>query len=85
MLEAIIEAKRREVRELRHSFDYAGLPSISGRVSQFLPAITLEEGVSLIAEVKQASPVKGLLAEDFDPLSLTRTYLTGGAAALSVI
>lgn len=43
------------------------------------------EGVSVIAEIKHASPLKGVLCVDFDPQKLAAAYQAGGAKAISVI
>jgi indole-3-glycerol phosphate synthase len=50
-----------------------------------LAAALRPKGVGLIAEVKQASPSRGLLCSDFSPLGLAETYARNGAAAISVL
>jgi indole-3-glycerol phosphate synthase len=51
----------------------------------FVAALRHAPGVALIGEVKRASPSKGLLRADFDPLGLAMTYAANGAAAISVL
>jgi len=87
MLNKIIAQKREEVE---HRKKVATIADLQQRIARQKPALDLAlalkgDHIRLIAEVKQASPSRGMLSPNFHPIELGRTYAEGGAAAISVL
>jgi len=86
-LDQIIAHKRNEVAARKSAALVSKLESLlrdAASVRDFSAALS-GEAVSLIAEVKKASPSAGLIRDPFDPVSLAASYERAGARALSVL
>jgi len=87
ILDRILAAKRRELERRRQEEPLAVLRE---RLAQAPPTRSLARALrgpslGLIAEVKRASPSRGVLRAGLDPKALARTYASSGAAAISVL
>ena len=87
ILEKIVAVKRIDLARAKEEMPQTELEKrVSVQLSPHSLSNALQlEGVALIAEVKKASPSRGLLAPDFDPVALAHTYANNGAAAVSVL
>lgn len=81
--ERLDQAKRRVPIDLLASEALAIGVSPPGR--SLSAALRLPDRVNIIAEIKQRSPSKGVICEDFDPVRIAESYASVGAAALSVL
>jgi indole-3-glycerol phosphate synthase len=86
-LDRILEHKRAEVARQKLKIPLAQLEArLAGAPpTRDFAAALRRDTTALIAEIKKASPSKGVLIEHFDPLALAHTYAANGAAAISVL
>ena len=85
ILERIVAAKRAEVAAAQRAIPLDALKKKTpSPVRDFVGALRAKRP-AVIAEVKKASPSRGVLREDFDAAAIARSYEAGGAACLSVL
>ena len=88
VLEEIMAWKRQEVpkqMELVPLSQVRAFAQLAPDPIDFAASLTARPGASLIAEVKRASPSKGLIAKEWDPELIGETYARNGAAAISCL
>ena len=89
ILDKIVAHKRQELEAIRagkpFASDYGHQKDIQGPRRGFRKALIEHRNVSLIAEAKKASPSKGVIQPDFDPVKIAVAYKNGGAQALSIL
>ncbi|MDQ2946966.1 MAG: indole-3-glycerol phosphate synthase TrpC [Acidobacteriota bacterium] len=83
ILAQIIERKKTELAQPTQRLRKEAEDSVATR-RPFAPALTINPP-AIIAEIKKASPSKGVFASSFNPASIGHSYQQGGAAALSVL
>ncbi len=90
ILERIVQAKQSEVTAARREISLNRLRAAAEArhdVRPFFEALKAPgpSGVNIIAEIKRASPSKGVIRQDLDPGRLAESYAAGGARAISVL
>lgn len=88
VLQEICDRKAEHVRRQKNKISLSTLESYTEEVEQprgFISALESTDGPALIAEVKKASPSKGLIREDFDPKQIARIYEDNGASCISTL
>ncbi|MEQ8525514.1 indole-3-glycerol phosphate synthase TrpC [Gracilimonas sp.] len=88
ILDQIVEKTAEDLskRKKRISFnDFNSFEGFEKKPISFKNALQKKDSVSIISEVKKASPSKGIIRPDFDPVDIALRYEEGGASAISVL
>ena len=86
ILDEIVQAKKVEVKRNKEIRKIADLKAKARNAAPLKPFdLRQKDAVSIISEIKRASPVKGVFKADLDPADQARKYKEGGARAISVL
>jgi indole-3-glycerol phosphate synthase len=88
ILSKIVEVKKDEVKILKRDFTisrFSDFEYFSNECLNFEKALAKPHAISIIAEVKKASPSKGIIRKNFNHLKIADIYMNNGADAISVL
>lgn len=85
--EVVLQKSSFPLEELERGikFKQEGVEAIKFEKRDFHSSLKKENSINIIAEVKKASPSKGLILSDFQPLKIASEYQEGGASAISIL
>jgi indole-3-glycerol phosphate synthase len=87
-LNEILETKKTEVSKLKGRYNISSFKEMEffeNNTINLKEALEKSTAISVIAEIKKASPSKGIIKEDFDHLEIAGTYFDSGADAVSIL
>jgi indole-3-glycerol phosphate synthase len=88
ILDQIVEVKKEEVKKLKRKYSlnsFKEMMFFESDTFKFSNKVKANQNISIIAEIKKASPSKGIICEDFNHLKIAETYFACGTDAVSVL
>ena len=87
-LEEILEVKKEEVKKLHQKYSFSSFSDFEffeSKSLDFQSNLKEDENISIIAEIKKASPSKGIIRDDFDHMQIAEIYFNQNPAAVSIL
>ncbi len=88
ILEEIVEVKKNEIKKLREKFSFNSFNDFeffNKTKMSFTKSLDSINGLGIIAEIKKASPSKGMIRENFNHMNIAEAYMNAGVNAISVL
>jgi indole-3-glycerol phosphate synthase len=88
ILDQIIESKREEVKDLKKKYSmnsYQSMKFYESEIISFIYKLNSDNKISLICEIKKASPSKGIIRNNFDHIEIAEIYFKNDVDAISIL